>query len=66
MNAKKHQTYILNTLSYLHLLPSSDVKKHRSKILQYLHWKNFSNGNNNAQQKLAKKPLAIINKHIKE
>ena len=42
MNAKKHETYILNKLSYLHLLPSNEVKM------------------------LAKKALAIINKHIKE
>ena len=66
MKVKKHETYILNTLSYLHLLPSNDVKKHRSKILQYIYSKKFLNGNNNAQHKLAKKALAIINKHIKE
>ena len=66
MNAKKHETYILNKLSYLHLLPSNEVKKHRSKILQYIYSKNFLNGNNNAQHKLTKKALAIFNKHIKE
>ena len=41
MNAKKHETHILNTLSYLHLLPSNEVKKHRSKILQHIYLKNF-------------------------
>ena len=67
MKVKKHERYILNTLSYLHLLPSNDVKKHRSKILQYIYSKKkFLNGNNNAQHKLAKKALAIINKHIKK
>ena len=66
MNAKKHETYILNTLSYLHLLPSNKIKKHSSKILQYIYSKKLSNGNNNAQHKLATKALAIIDKHIKE
>ena len=41
MNAKKHETHILNTLSYLHLLPSNEEKKHRSKILQHIYSKNF-------------------------
>ena len=66
IKVKKHETYILKTLSYLHLLPSNDVKKHLSKILQYIYSKKFLNDNDNAQQKVAKKALAIINKHIKE
>ena len=66
IKVKKHETYILKTLSYLHLLPSNDVKKHLSKILQYIYSKKILNDNDNAQQKVAKKALAIINKHIKE
>ena len=67
IKVKKHETYILKTLSYLHLLPSNDAKKHLSKILQYLYSKKkIVNDNDNAQQKVAKKALAIIDKHIKE
>ena len=66
MNEKINETYILNTLSYLHLLPLNEVKKHRSKILQYLYSKKFLNGNNSAKHTLAKKALAIIDKHINE
>ena len=33
MNAKKFETYIFNTLSYLHLLPSNEVKKPAKKAL---------------------------------
>ena len=66
MKVKRHETYILNTFSYLHLLHSNDVKRYHSKILQYIYSNISLNGNNNAQHKLAKKALAIINKHIKE
>ena len=48
MNVKKHETDILNTLPYLHLLPLNEIKKHRSKILQYIYSKKVLNGNNNA------------------
>ena len=34
MNAKRYETYILNTLSYMHLLPLTEIKKHHSNILQ--------------------------------
>ena len=66
MIVEKNDIDMLNTFSYLHLLPSKEFKKKRENILKQLNSKSFLNGDNKAKYNLSKKVLAILNKHLSE
>ena len=66
MIVEKNDIDMLNTLSYIHLLPSKEFKKEREKFLKQLNSKSFFNGDNKAKYKLPKNALAILNKHLNE
>ena len=59
MIVEKNDIDMLNTLSYLHLLPSKEFKKERSRIFKHVNSKGFVNGN-------TKKAFSILNKHLSE
>ena len=65
-DTRKNDIDMLNTLSYLHLLPSKEFKKKHEKILKQLNSKSFLNGDNKAKYNLTKKVLAILNKRLSE
>ena len=65
-DSRKNDIDMLNTLSYLHLLPSKEFKKKHEKILKQLNSKSFLNGDNKAKYNLTKKVLAILNKRLSE
>ena len=66
MIVEKKDINLLNTLSYIHLLPSNLFIKEHSRILKHINSKRFLNGDNKAKHDLTKKALAILNKHLSE
>ena len=63
MRLNVNETYITNTLSYIHLLPLNEQIEHINKILHYINTDSRRNDYSTRYTKLLKETIKLIEKN---
>ena len=63
MRLNVSETYITNTLSYIHLLPLNEQIKHIDKTLHYINTDSRRNAYSTGYAKLLKEAIKLIDKN---
>ena len=63
MRFNVNETYITNTLSYIHLLPLNEQIEHIDKILHYINTDSRRNDYSTEYTKLLKEAIKLIDKN---
>ena len=63
MRLNVSETYITNTLSYIHLLPLNEQIEHIDKILHYINTDSRRNDYSTEYNKLLKEAIKLIDKN---
>ena len=63
MRFNVNETYITNTLSYIHLLPLNEQIEHIDKILHYINTDSRRNDYSTEYNKLLKEAIKLIDKN---
>ena len=63
MRLNVNETYITNTLSYIHLLPLNEQIEHIDKILHYINTDSRRNDYSTEYNKLLKEAIKLIDKN---